>query len=65
MKNKSLYYPPRTRSLELTHQMPLAGSKDVKISDNTEYKFNSGNNESDWLTNKKVVKATPFGTSLE
>ena len=60
MTNKSLYYPPRTRSLELTHQMPLAGSKDVKISDNIEYKFNSGNNESDWLTNKKGGQSHPL-----
>ena len=40
--------------------MPLTGSKDVKISNNTEYKFNSGNNESDWLTNKKGGQSHPI-----
>ena len=40
--------------------MPLTGSKDVKISDNTEYEFNSDNNESDWLANKKGGQSHPF-----
>ena len=53
MKNKLPYTPPKTRSYELTPQMPLAGSTDVKLSDKTEHNFNAGNNESDWLTNKK------------
>ena len=53
MKNKLLYTTPKTISYELTPQMPLAGSTDVKLSDNKEHNFNAGNNESDWLTNKK------------
>lgn len=53
MKNKLLYTTPKTRSYELTPQMPLAGSTDVKLSDNTDLNFNGDNNESDWLTNKK------------
>lgn len=60
MKHKSSYYRPRTQCYELTPQMPLAGSKDVNISDSTEHNFNSDNNESDWLTNKKDGNSTPF-----
>ena len=40
--------------------MPLAGSKDVNISDSTEHNFNSDNNESDWLTNQKDGNSPPF-----
>lgn len=53
MQNKSLYSPPKTRSYELTPQMPLAGSTDVILSDNTDHNFNGDNNQSDWLTHQK------------
>ena len=60
MKNKSLYTTPNTRIYELTLQRPLAGSTDVKLSDNTEHNFNADNNESDWLTNKKEGSKNPI-----